>query len=696
MRSIVNKLGLTAKINAIPALFLVALALVITMVGLGGARMADRGDELFAQALAFNRQIDDFDLAIERARGLATRVPAEFDLERQKSFAAMFETALGIARAALVVLGASSSPEMITSVERLAADVDAMEGTAGEVFDFASSFAQDQANDILGGPFLAIEKSIAAGVDELRGLAEIENQSSIDTLRDGAWTTTLQVLVVGLIAGVAALLLSLLVGRSITKPLADMSDAMTSLAAGKLDVVVGHVDRGDAIGVMSRTVQVFRDNAAEMQRLQEDKVAADERAKAERQEMLDELEEHVGSVVSSGIAGDLSKRVTASFADPTLQRLADGINRLVETVEQGLGESQTAMDALAEGYLNQRVEGVYQGAFDDMKTAVNSTVGKLAGIVGEIQASTSEVKNAAGEINSGTDDLSKRTEQAAANLEETAASTEEMAATVKQNAENAESASQLAGEANRTASQGSEVVEQAIAAMTIIEGSAQKITDIIGVIDEIAFQTNLLALNASVEAARAGEAGKGFAVVAQEVRQLAQRSAQAASDIKTVIHDSNGQVEEGVQLVNQTGAALSEIVGSIGKVAGIVQEISNASREQASGVQEINRSITTMDEMTQQNSALVEQSTAAAQALSDQAAGLTELMTFFKLDSAARGFRCRAASRQSAGPRLAHLAPNAEQPENELVWPGGHRRRRLERVLDRSPARLQGDSTQSG
>ncbi|MDH3663729.1 MAG: methyl-accepting chemotaxis protein, partial [Alphaproteobacteria bacterium] len=175
-------------------------------------------------------------------------------------------------------------------------------------------------------------------------------------------------------------------------------------------------------------------------------------------------------------------------------------------------------------------------------------------------------------------------------------------------------------------------------------------TDIIGVIDEIAFQTNLLALNASVEAARAGEAGKGFAVVAQEVRQLAQRSAQAASDIKTLIQDSNGQVKDGVQLVNRAGEALSEIVGSIGKVASIVKEISNASQEQAIGVQEINRSVTSMDEMTQQNSALVEESTAATRALGDQAAKLGQLMAFFKLGASANAQATKPKPRTSAKP----------------------------------------------
>jgi methyl-accepting chemotaxis protein len=292
------------------------------------------------------------------------------------------------------------------------------------------------------------------------------------------------------------------------------------------------------------------------------------------------------------------------------------------------------LGALASGDLSRRVTVDYQGTLGELKDHANRTAEQLAEIVGQIQIATEEVKNAASEISSGTADLSSRTEQAASNLEETAASTEEMAANVKQNADNAKNASQLAGSADQSAKTGGQVVEQSVSAMAGIEISAKKITDIISVLDAIAFQTNLLELNTRVEAARAGEAGKGFAVVAQEVRQLAHRAGNASNDLKKLIQDSNGQVKQGVELVNRAGEALTEIVGSIGRVAGIVEEMSSASQKQAMGVQEINSSITAMDEMTQQNSALVEESTAAARALSDQAGRLAELMAFFKLDGA--------------------------------------------------------------
>ncbi len=347
------------------------------------------------------------------------------------------------------------------------------------------------------------------------------------------------------------------------------------------------------------------------------------------------IQEEIDGIVAAANRGDLGQRLSLEGKQGFMLDLAKGINQLTELVDGVTNNVGHVLEGLAQGDLSRTIADDYQGKFGDLKQNANNTVEKLTRIVSDIQIAASEVQSASEEIGAGTEDLSGRTEQAASNIEETAAASEQMSATVKQNADNAKNASQLAESANKVASQGGGIVEQAVEAMSGIEGSAQKITDIIGVIDEIAFQTNLLALNASVEAARAGEAGKGFAVVAQEVRQLAQRSANAANDIKGLIQNSNSQVKDGVQLVNQAGEALGEIVGSIGKVTGIVREISSASQEQAAGVHEINSSITTMDEATQQNSALVEESAAAARALSEQAGRLTELMAFFRVGNAA-------------------------------------------------------------
>jgi methyl-accepting chemotaxis protein len=262
---------------------------------------------------------------------------------------------------------------------------------------------------------------------------------------------------------------------------------------------------------------------------------------------------------------------------------------------------------------------------------VNDLLETISDVMTEIKGATREVSNAAAEISTSTTDLSQRTEEQAASLEQTSASMEEMAATVKKNAENAQHANQLTQGSQDVASRGGAVVAEAVTAMAAIEESSRKISDIISVIDEIARQTNLLALNAAVEAARAGEAGRGFAVVASEVRSLAQRSSQAAKDIKDLITNSSGQVQDGVQLVNRAGTSLKEILDSIRQVADIVAEITNASAEQASGIDQINKALSQMDEVTQQNSALVEENAATAKTLEQQSAAMDERIGAFRL-----------------------------------------------------------------
>jgi methyl-accepting chemotaxis protein len=283
-------------------------------------------------------------------------------------------------------------------------------------------------------------------------------------------------------------------------------------------------------------------------------------------------------------------------------------------------------------------------------TSVNTMVDQVRSAIGEIKASGREVTNASAEISTSTTDLSQRTEEQAASLEETSAAMEELSATVKKNAENAQQASQSATATRDVADRGGQVVAKAVEAMAKIEDSSRKISDIIGVIDEIARQTNLLALNAAVEAARAGEAGRGFAVVASEVRSLAQRSSQAAKDITNLIVKSNDQVKDGVDLVNRAGASLTEIVDAIKGVATIVADIAHASGEQATGIEQINKALTQMDEVTQQNSALVEENAATAKTLEHQAQAMDGQMAFFQIDGAAstHGEPKRAASRAAA------------------------------------------------
>ena len=344
------------------------------------------------------------------------------------------------------------------------------------------------------------------------------------------------------------------------------------------------------------------------------------------------IEAEVDEMVTAAVAGDFAQRVPLEGKKDFMLNLARSMNSLCENTGAALDDLAAMMASLAGGDLTKRITGDYQGMFGKLKTDANAMADRLSATISEIKASAREVTNAAAEIAASTTDLSQRTEEQAASLEETSASMEEIASTVKKNAESAQVGNQSASGTHQVADRGGQVVAQAVEAMARIEDSSQKISDIIGVIDEIARQTNLLALNAAVEAARAGDAGRGFAVVASEVRSLAQRSSQAAKDIKDLITSSNGQVKEGVELVNRAGSALTEIVDSIKSVAVIVSDIATASIEQSTGIEQVNKALTQMDEVTQQNSALVEENAATAKTLETQAAALNDQVAFFRID----------------------------------------------------------------
>lgn len=338
-----------------------------------------------------------------------------------------------------------------------------------------------------------------------------------------------------------------------------------------------------------------------------------------------------GIVEAAANKGDFSIRMSLSDKQGFTRNLSELLNQLSEVTDTGLRDVMRVANALATGDLTQTITKDYPGLFGETKQGVNATVENLQRLVSEIQDSGASINTAAKEISQGNADLSRRTESQAASLEETASSMEELTSTVKQNAENAQIAKQLALTSSEVATKGGMVVGRVVETMSSINESSRKIVDIISVIDGIAFQTNILALNAAVEAARAGEQGRGFAVVASEVRNLAQRSASAAKEIKTLISDSVSKVEGGAKLVSEAGETMSEIENSIKRVTDIMGEISAASLEQSSGIGQVNQAIIQMDEVTQQNAALVEEASAAAESLEEQAQNLAESVSVFKL-----------------------------------------------------------------
>jgi methyl-accepting chemotaxis protein len=349
------------------------------------------------------------------------------------------------------------------------------------------------------------------------------------------------------------------------------------------------------------------------------------------------VEQEIANIVHAAANGDFSQRIALEGKEGFFRQIGEGMNELMQTSTDGLNEVARVLGALSKGDLTETITNDYYGTFGQLKDDSNTTVEQLTEVITRIKEAAETINTASKEIASGNTDLSQRTEEQASSLEETAASMEEITSTVKQNADNAKQANQLAAGASAIAVRGGEVVSKVVSTMSSISDSSKKIVDIISVIDGIAFQTNILALNAAVEAARAGEQGRGFAVVASEVRNLAQRSAAAAKEIKTLINDSVDKVAAGTDLADKAGKTMEEVVNSVKRVTDIMAEISAASVEQSSGIEQVNQAITQMDDVTQQNAALVEQAAAAAESLEEQAQQLSEMISTFRVTGERKG-----------------------------------------------------------
>jgi len=412
--------------------------------------------------------------------------------------------------------------------------------------------------------------------------------------------------------------------NQLSRPIVDLTQRMKLLAGGDLSVDVPFAGRKDEIGDMAAAVEVFKENGLAVRELNTQETVLREKSA--------DLQSSIGVVVAAAAAGDFTRRIGKDYGDDDLNRFAASVNALVGSVDSGIAETRRVIASLAAGDLTHSMNGQFHGAFAELQKNVNDALSTLRKTLREVRVATDTINGNASELRSAADDLSKRTEQQAASLEETSAALDEITAAVKNSTERAQEATAMVTEAKENAAESASVVRDAIEAMGRIEQASSEIGQITNVIDEIAFQTNLLALNAGVEAARAGDAGKGFAVVAQEVRELAQRAASAAKDIKALISKSGDEVATGVKLVQATGAALGEIETRVLKINDHIHSIAIAAREQSTGLGEVSSAVNQMDQVTQRNAAMVEEATAATHKLSAEADGLAGLIAYFNVD----------------------------------------------------------------
>ncbi|CDN92295.1 methyl-accepting chemotaxis protein [Agrobacterium tumefaciens] len=485
------------------------------------------------------------------------------------------------------------------------------------VTDKAVEFGVADRNAEAAAEMLKADNSIRPTANDMAALLDKLAKGVIkgsDDLTDKTNSTILTSLaVIGVVFSIGIILALFVASRGITAPIARLRARMVSLAAGETSAEIDGTSRKDEVGQMAKAVQVFRESAIERIRLEQETEANRSLSEKER------------------IEREQQKAREAADVKFAVDNLAAGLSKL------------------SEGDVSYRIGQPFTATLDAVRNDFNMSAEKLQAALTKVAQNAGGIGAGANEIKSAADDLAKRTEQQAAAVEETAAALEEITTTVRDSTKRAQEAGQIVSRAKAGAEQSGEVVRRAVVAMEQISKSANEISNIIGVIDEIAFQTNLLALNAGVEAARAGEAGKGFAVVAQEVRELAQRSANAAKEIKALITTSNDQVQQGVQLVGDTGKALETIVLEVQEINRHVVSIVESAQEQSSGLQQINTAVNQMDQDTQKNAAMVEETNAASHNLAKEVASLNQLLSQFRLADTAYQQRSQPAPVRSAG-----------------------------------------------
>jgi len=619
-----DDLKISTKV-ALPAVILTVVALVIVGMGAMQARKVEANTRILVEQRApaeleasrFNRRISAIGYAVYRT------LSYEGDSAEAKTANEDLDAAYKEAKSHLAEVK-KADPATTKQVDAFAVRLDKIYSAARNGADMGLQNMNDAAKMMIAG----IDPDIAALTKDVSKFTDhhsAETKAMVGKASKEATAGTVFSILFGLISAGAALLLALWIGsRKIAAPLANTAKTMEILAQGSVDVEVKGAERKDEVGAMARSVQVFKDNALALRTAE----AAQQRASAET---------------------EAERRRNQEVAEASAKEQAF----VMEAIAGGLAR-------LSDGDLTYRLDQQFPDAYKRLQNDFNGAITQLEEVVGSIVHAANSIGAGSDEIASAADDLSRRSEQQAASLEETAAALDEITATVKRSSAGAQEASKVVGSTRGDAERSSVVVRNAVDAMNQIEKSSQSISQIIGVIDEIAFQTNLLALNAGVEAARAGEAGRGFAVVAQEVRALAQRSADAAKEIKTLISTSSQQVNQGVSMVGQTGEALQAIVGKVSEIDALVSEIAASGQEQATGLNQVNAAVNQMDQTVQQNAAMVEQSTAASHSLKGEAGNLMQMIGRFRVNGAAANTTTRTSTRATHRP--AAPAPRASAP----------------------------------